>query len=198
MSLGAHRHLPGAAQRGAHGAWHHVGPKHRVQTTGRPAARQPRPVPTDRPSARRCSSPRAGSVSGASPLWGGGHQTLQVWSRTPRALGRVQAPLAHPVHAALLDGLRPLQMPRTYWSWLGHDRDWLGHWNGTGPGDGQVELLGLCDLGLRLRGKGLTGQHLLQLVDQLLDFRLPPGRGRWEKLQRLLLEQAEKGLALGA
>lgn len=156
------------------------------------------PVPTDRPSACRCSSPRAGSVSGASPLWGRGHQTLQVWSRTPRALGRVQAPLAHPVHAALLDGLRPLQMPRTYWSRLGHDRDWLGHWNGTGPGDGQVELLGLCDLGLRLRGKGLTGQHLLQLVDQLLDFRLPSGRGRWEKLQRLLLKQAEKGLALGA
>lgn len=94
---------------------------------------------------------------------------------------------------------RPAPTPNahTYWSWLGQHRDWLGHWNGTGPGDGQVELLGLCDLGLRLRGEGLTGQHLLQLVDQLLDLRLPPGRGRWEKLQRLLLKQAERGVALG-
>lgn len=77
-------------------------------------------------------------------------------------------PLSLPGHP------KPTAISHTYWSGLGHHRDWFRHWDGAGPGGSQVELLGLCDLGLGLWKRGLIGQRPLQLVEQLLDLWLPP------------------------
>lgn len=90
-----------------------------------------------------------------------GHRRLLVW---PSAPGKSPACLW------LTDSTLPAWTARahckcanvrTYWFRLGHAGDWLRHWNGAGPGDGQFELLGLCDLGLGLGRRGLMGQHFL-------------------------------------
>lgn len=98
---------------------------------------------------------------------------FQVWSSAPLALGRAQPP-GGPHSPLFWPGqLVPTVNACTYWSWLGQDGDSLWHWNATGSGSTQIELLGLCDLGLGLWKRGVIGQHPLQLADQLLDLRLP-------------------------
>lgn len=85
----------------------------------------------------------------------------------------------------------PMETDSTYWSGLGHLGDRLRHRDGTGPGGGQAELLGLCDLGLALWRRELAGWLPLQLVDQLLDFRLPPQRQSGSSLARLPVQASE-------
>lgn len=150
----------------------------------RPVATSFTPRLLTRPHSLGAHSPGQALGQLGFPLWvrqgGGGIECS--WSG-PCALSPGRTQLRPGLHGplSLPSRVGPTETGSTYRSGLGHLGDQLRHGDGAGPGGGQAELLGLCDLGLALWRRGLAGQLPLQLVDQLLDFRLPPQRQRWEQ-----------------
>lgn len=171
------------------------------ETGLRPVATSFTPRLLTRPHSLGAHSPGQALGHLGFPLWvrqgGGGIECF--WSG-PCALSPGRTQLCPGPHGprSLPSRVGPTETGSTYRSGLGHLGDRLRHGDGAGSGGGQAELLGLCDLGLALGRRGLAGQLPLQLVDQLLDFRLPPERQRWE--QRLgggCLHRSVRGRPLG-